>query len=169
MMHFLRLVHILAGVFWVGTAVFTAVFLAPTLRAIGPAGGQVMQQLAQVRKLPRYLMTAMALTILSGFAMYWRASDGFSNGWAGSGSGMTFGIGGVLAILAASIGFSIGMPAAKRLGALAGTVAKSGGPPSADQAAEMQRLQGQMAKATALGSVLLVLATAAMAVARYVA
>ena len=169
MMHFLRLVHILAGVFWVGTAVFTAFFLAPSLRAVGPAGGQVMQQLAQVRKLPRYLMTAMALTILSGFAMYWRASGGFTNGWVSSGPGMTFGIGGVLAILAASIGFSIGMPAAKQLGAIAGAVAKSGGPPSPDQAAEMQRLQGRMAKATALGSILLVFATAAMAVARYVA
>ena len=168
MMHFLRLVHILAGVFWVGTAVFTAAFLAPSIRAIGPAGGQVMQQLAQVRKLPRYLMTAMALTILSGFAMYWRASGGFTNTWAASGPGKTFGLGAVLALLAASIGFSIGMPAAKRLGEISGTVAKSGGPPSPEQTAEMQRLQKRMATGTSLGSILLVLATAAMAVARYV-
>ena len=169
MMHFLRLVHVLAGVFWVGSAIFMAAFIAPTVRAIGPAGGQVMQHLAQVRKVPVYMMTSMALTLLSGLALYWRASGGFSNAWPGSGPGMTFGVGAVFAILAATLGLTVGMPTAKRLGALGGTIAKGGAPPSSEQMAEMQRLQGRMSAVSALGAVLLVLATAAMAVARYVA
>jgi hypothetical protein len=169
MIHFLRLVHILGGVFWVGSAVFMAAFLAPTVRAIGPAGGQVMQQLAQVRKLPIYMMSAMALTLLSGITLYWRASGGFTNTWPSSGAGITYGIGGVLALLGATIGVTVSMPSARRLGVIAATAAKSGGPPSSDQMAEIQRLQGRMTTASQYVAVLLMLATAAMAVARYVA
>ncbi|HEX6049073.1 MAG TPA: hypothetical protein VFZ21_07390, partial [Gemmatimonadaceae bacterium] len=126
------------------------------------------QQLAQVRKVPVYMMSSMALTLLSGIALYWRAAGSFGNGWAGSGTGITFGLGGVCAILAATIGLTMGMPTARRLGGLAASIAKSGAPPSAEQIAEMQRLQGRMSTAGTLGAVLLVLATAAMAVARYV-
>jgi uncharacterized membrane protein len=35
-----RLVHIVAGVFWVGGVVFLTGFLLPTLRVVGPAAGQ---------------------------------------------------------------------------------------------------------------------------------
>jgi hypothetical protein len=114
-------------------------------------------------------MSSMALTLLSGIALYWRASGGFSNAWPGSGPGITFGLGGVFALLAATLGLTVAMPAARRLGALGGAIAKAGAPPSAEQMAEMQRLQGRMSTAGALGAALLVLATAAMAVARYVA
>ena len=38
----LRLIHILAGIFWVGTAFFFVLFFEPTLKTSGPAGGTVM-------------------------------------------------------------------------------------------------------------------------------
>src|SRR5215204_6573129 len=138
-----RIIHVLAGVFWVGTAVFTAAFLVPTVRAIGPAGGPVMQQLAQVRKLPLYLMAAMILTLLSGIGLYSRASGGFSNGWMQSGPGMTFGIGGALALVAGLIGMFVVAPTTKRAGALAAAIQGGGKPPSPEQQAEMQRLQAR--------------------------
>ena len=81
---------------------------------------------------------------------------------------MTFGTGGLLALVALSIGVFFVMPMAKRLGALAAALGASGGKPSPEQAAEMQRLQGRMGKASALGAVLIVGATTAMAVARYI-
>ena len=93
----LRLIHILAGAFWVGTAVFTAAFLIPSIRALGPAGGPVMHQIAQVRKLPLYFLGAGVLTVLSGIGLYSKASGGFTNQWMQSGPGMTFGIGAVFA------------------------------------------------------------------------
>ena len=37
-----RLLHIFAGVLWVGGVVLIALFVQPTVRAIGPAGGQFM-------------------------------------------------------------------------------------------------------------------------------
>ena len=75
----------------------------------------------------------------------------------------------MFAIVGATVGVVVSMPAARRLGALAATIAKAGGPPAPDQRAEMQRLQGRMATAAQIVAFLLVLATAAMAVARYVA
>jgi uncharacterized membrane protein len=164
----LRLLHILGGVFWAGTAIFTAAFLIPSIRALGPGGGAVMQQIAQVRKLPLYFMGAGVVTVLSGIGLYSKASGGFSNAWMHSGPGTTFGVGAVLGLIAMGVGMFVASPAAKRAGALAATIGGAGRPPSPEQMAEMQRLQARMGKASALGAVLLVLATSAMAVARYV-
>jgi|SRR5688572_434505 uncharacterized membrane protein len=165
----LRLIHILAGTFWVGTAIFTAVFLIPSIRALGPAGGPVMHQIAQVRKLPVYFLGAGVLTVLSGIGLYSKASGGFTNQWMQSGPGMTFGIGAVFALVAMTVGMLVAAPTAKRAGALGATIASAGKPPSPEQQAEMQRLQARAGKASALGAALLVCATVAMAIARYIA
>jgi hypothetical protein len=63
---------------------------------------------------------------------------------------------------------AINSPTAKRLAALAGAIRAAGGPPTAEQAATMQRLQARLRAAMNAAAVLLLLATAAMAVARYV-
>src|SRR4030095_12237203 len=118
MLILLRFVHILFGVFWAGTAMFTAAFLIPAVRALGPAGGPVMQQLAQKQKLPVYFFGSGVLTVLSGFALYWHDSAGFTNGFMRSGGGITFGIGAVLALLAMSVGIFMASPAAMRAGKL---------------------------------------------------
>lgn len=163
-----RLIHILAGAFWVGTALFTAFFLMPSLRAVGPAAGPVMEQIGQVRRLPLYMMGAMILTILSGIALYWRDSAGFSGAWMRSGTGITFSTGGLLGILVAILGMAVVTPATRRLGMLAASMRAAGGPPSPEVMAEMQALQARTTSLTRLASFLLLLATAAMAVARYV-
>jgi uncharacterized membrane protein len=166
--HLLRAVHILVGAFWVGTILFMAAFLVPSVRAAGPAGGAVMQQLVQARRLPRWLLTAAILTIVSGIALYWVDSSGFRSAWLGSGPGRVFGLGGTLAILAAILGVAVNFPTARRLTALAARVQGSGRPPAPDEAAEMKRLQGRLGRATMVAAALLALATLAMAVARYV-
>jgi hypothetical protein len=168
MLHLFRLIHIVAGVLWVGAAVFVGFFLMPTVRSLGPAGGPVMQQLAQVRKLPVYMMSMAFLTILSGIGLYWRDSGGFSGPWMRTGSGVVFGFGGLLGILVVTLGMAIVSPGAKRMGALAAAMHGSGGPPAPAQVAEMQALQARMARFAVIVAVLLLLATAAMAVARYV-
>ena len=163
-----RLIHILAGVFWAGTAMFTAGFLIPSVRALGPAGGSVMQQIGQVRKLPTYFLTAGILTVLSGTGLYWSASGGFTNEWMRSGPGITFGIGATFGLAAMIVGIFVASPTAKRAGALGAAMASGGKPPSPEQQAEMGRLQAKLGKAATLGAALLVCATAAMAVARYI-
>jgi hypothetical protein len=127
-----------------------------------------MQQLTQVRRMPVWLMVTSMLTLLSGIGLYWHDSGGFqSSAWLGSGSGRMFGLGGVLAIAGAAIGMAVNVPAAKRLGAIMGEIQSAGRPPSADQSAQLQRLQGRLSSVGMLVTVLLLLATAAMAVARY--
>ena len=51
-MIFLRLIHILAGIFWAGGAITTAGFILPTVSAIGPrAAGLCSDLLGQVASL----------------------------------------------------------------------------------------------------------------------
>ena len=75
-LYVLRVLHIVVGVFWVGSVVFLSLFLTPSIRAAGPAGGAVMQQLMGARR-PRWSMGAAIVTLLSGFGLYWRDSGGF--------------------------------------------------------------------------------------------
>src|SRR5688500_19865239 len=94
MIYVLRLVHILGGVFWVGSAMFAALLLAPTLQALGPGAGPVMNQLVKVRKMPLVMMISSVLTIVTGV---WRLiinSAGQPGVWMRSGTGMSFAIGG---------------------------------------------------------------------------
>jgi uncharacterized membrane protein len=165
----LRLIHILAGVFWVGGFLIFARFVFPAARALGPAAGPFMDQVVRVRKLPVALILSGVLTVLSGLGLYWRDSAGFRPEWMASPTGTVFGIGGLLAIVALTIGITVNAPIAKRLSVLAGQVQAKGGPPTPEQAAEMQRLQKRLGGVLPLVTVLLVLATVAMALARYVA
>ena len=166
-LHLLRLVHVVLGVFWVGAVTFIAFLLIPSLRAAGPAGGAVMEQLA-ARRMHLWLMGAGILTVLSGFGLYWHDSAGFSSStWLASGPARTFGFGAVMALIAVVLGMAVNSPAASRLGALGARIKAAGRPPSPDELAEIQRLQQRLARASVLQALLLLLAAAAMAVARY--
>src|SRR5882724_8157315 len=85
--YLLRTVHVAVGAIWVGAVVFIAAFLVPSVRAAGPAGGAVMQQLMQARRLPLWIMAAALLTVLSGLGLYGHNSAGFRSEWLGSGPG----------------------------------------------------------------------------------
>jgi hypothetical protein len=168
MIYVLRLVHIISGVFWVGSVMFTSLLLAPTLRALGPGAGPVMNQLVKVRKLPMVMMASALLTVGAGlwlFLIDMNVSDG---AFMRSRSGQTFSAGAVFAILAFVLGMAVNAPTAKRIGAISAAVAARGGPPNAEEQAEMQRLNGRMTTASQIVMVLLILATGAMAIARYV-
>ena len=85
-----------------------------------------------------------------------------------SNGGMTFAIGGVLAIIAALVGIFVATPLGIRAGKLGATIAAGGKPPSPEQAAEMQRIQVKLGMTSLLAACLLTLTTIAMAVARYI-
>ena len=89
----LRLIHILAGVFWVGAIFLIAGFLLPTARATGREGGRFMQHLMLQRRLPIFLAIAMLLTVLSGFALYGRLVSATHGAWAGTPPGIAYGVG----------------------------------------------------------------------------
>ena len=161
----LRLIHILGGIFWVGTAILIAWFLVPTLHATSREGGVFMQHLMQRRGLQVFLLIAMVLTVLSGLAMYARIAAATHGSWARTAPGIAYGVGAVAAILGGATGALISGSAARRLSAIGVSTGPSG--PSAEQQTEMVRLQGRMGLGSKASALLLVIAAAAMAVARY--
>src|SRR5215212_6125823 len=100
----LRLVHILSGIMWVGTAAFTTFFLFPAMTSAGPAAGPVMTGLRD-RKLLVAIPAFAGLTMLSGLRLLWIVSGGSFAAYAASPVGRGFTFGAVSAIL----GFVIGM------------------------------------------------------------
>jgi uncharacterized membrane protein len=166
--YLLRLVHVVVGAVWVGAVVFVAAFLVPSIRAAGPAGGPVMQQLMQARRLPLWMMGFALLTVLSGLGLYGHNSAGFRSEWLASGPGRVYGLGAVCALLAVGVGMAVNSPAARRLGELGARVQAAGRPPTPDEIAAMRRLQARLEGGAIGAAVLLVLAAVAMAVARYV-
>ena len=161
----LRLIHILAGVFWAGTAFVIAGFLVPTLRETGREGGRFIQHLMQRRRLQVYLGIAMGLTVLSGLTMYARMASATHGTWARTAPGIAYGVGAVAAILGGLSGAMVGGSAGRRMAAVGQEIGPSG--PSPAQQAEMARLQARIGLGTRLAAGLLAIATAAMAVARY--
>ena len=101
LMVLLRLVHILAGIFWVGATLVIAAFILPASRAVGPGAGQFMSQLMLGQRLQFWVNVAMTLAILAGFALYGLDSKMSGGGFGRSATGMTLGLGALFAIAAA--------------------------------------------------------------------
>ena len=165
----LRLVHVVSGVLWVGMAVFTTIYLAPAVQDAGPEGGKVMAALQR-----RGVMTVMPLfaiaTLLSGIGLYWRVSGGFRGSFVMSGPGLGYGLGGLAAIAAYAVGMTVARPSMLRAAALMQQMASAGDAGTATREATMAEVAQLRARSGAAGRLvvgLLVLAVAAMAVARY--
>lgn len=162
----LRIVHVLAGVFWVGAGVTTFFFVQPAAREMGPAAGPFMTHLAERKRLPEVMLGASGLTILAGLLMYWQVSDGFDADWIGSTYGLTITIGALTAIVAGGLGGPMVRRSMLKAGAIARSAAEAGGP-TPEQASEIQSLQERARVAGAWMISLLVVAAALMAAAQY--
>jgi hypothetical protein len=163
----LRIVHILAGVFWVGAAFTTILFLQPTAREVGPAAGPFMAYLAGKKRLIDWVLRAAGLTILAGLLMYWRVSGGLDGDWITSAQGLALTIGALCGIGAFSLGLSVVRPSIMATLSIGAEVGASGGPPTPEQAAKLQELQ---TRGKAVGQIivpLLVIAVSGMAAWRY--
>jgi uncharacterized membrane protein len=164
-----RMVHVVSGTLWVGGAMLVTVFVAPAIRAAGPAGGPVMRQLTQVYRLPHVLAVTGVIAILSGAYVMWVSAAGSPSVWLQTGAGRVYSVGAISALLAAVIGIGFNIPAANRMGVLAASLRGDGAAPSAAQADLLRALNVRLATGTRVAAILLMLATAAMAVARYIA
>src|SRR5213594_1315645 len=132
----LRLIHILSGIFWVGTTFFLVGFLQPVVAQSGPEGGRFAQRLMSQKRFQAAMSVAAGLTILSGLVLYGRVSAGFQHAWVTSGPGLVLALSSVAAILAVVTGGVVQRPMATRLQVLAGEVQGSGAPPRPAQMGE---------------------------------
>lgn len=163
----LRLVHILSGVFWVGTAVLIAWFLIPSQKSTGLAGMTFIYELMIRRKLRASLFIAMFLTILSGLTMYVYLVVGSDGRWAQTTTAKVLGFGALCAIVGGGWAGSVSAVTGGKLAALGKTIQDSGQPPNEAQMAQMNVFQDQIQRVTQIAAVLLIIAVAAMASARY--
>jgi uncharacterized membrane protein len=164
----LRLLHIFAGVFWAGAAIFLAFFLEPVISAAGPAGGSVMAGLTRNRHMGLYMSTAAWLTILAGIPVYWRISGHLNGAWIRSDPGLTYTVAALFALAALLLGMFVNAPVSKRMGMIGASLEQADGPPPPELLAEMDALRHRMTRAALISASLLILATAGMGVARYV-
>jgi uncharacterized membrane protein len=163
----LRLIHILSGITWVGSGVYTSFFLIPALSGSPAIMGQVMAGL-QRRRFFLVLQIVAALTILSGLRLLWIDSAGFSGGYFATGTGTMFSISAGAAIVAAILSFGVSRPAIVRAGAIAASLAAfsdSGERERLTAQLDGLRRRGAVAGALAVGFGLL--AASGMAIARY--
>lgn len=116
----LRIVHIGAAVFWVGSAAFMFFFLQPSASALGPQAGPVMAHLNARRRLPQVIGVSAVLTILAGLLLYADASGGFDADWITSPVGIGFTVGGAAAIIAWVLGLVAIRPMVARMGEVRG-------------------------------------------------
>lgn len=188
----LRIVHILFGLFWAGTAIALAAFVIPAARAKGRTGGRMLREIMQRRRLSASLAVAGALTILSGAMMYWRIATDMHDAWVRSRPGLVLGFGGLMALIAFALGGGVAAPTARKLEALASAAPRSipepesalahvgadvandmaqelsrqAGPPP-EITAELERLQSRLARVASAIAILLVITATCMAIARY--
>ena len=163
----LRLIHVLGGIFWVGSLMFTSFFLIPAIASSPALAGQVMAGL-QKRRLFILLPTIALLTIASGIRLLAIVSAGFSSAYFLTPTGRTIAASAIAATIAFLLSLLVSRPSLVRLGRLGASLATT-----TDQGArerlttEIQRLSRRAAIANAIVVVLLLFAAAGMATARY--
>ena len=159
----LRIIHIGAGVFWIGASMMAFFFLAPTVGATGEAGQKFMGHLLSNLKLSNRISAAAGSSILAGFILYWIDSQGFTSPWMTSGAGRGFGIGAAFAL----IGFVTGILVGRTNKAMAELGAQIQGKPTPEQLTRMQAIQKQQATYSRISAPALILAVIFMSIARY--
>ncbi len=163
-----RIIHILSGVFWVGSALLVAFFIEPTAAKLGPAAGPFLEEMMEKRKAPVWITFFAMLTVTGGLFLYWRAwhDVGSFGAWIGTAPGKVLTAGAVSAIIGLLLGVWGIRPTINKMGALGKEMATGGGPPTPEQGAAMRVLQEKLRLFSRVDAVFLILAVLAMATAR---
>jgi len=164
-----RLLHIVAGALWVGSAFMFGAFIGPSAAEVAPTAGPLFGVLVHKRKLPAVIEGLGGVTVLAGWIMWLGRMNEYGGigNWLDTTFGQVLTIGAILATTAFFVGwFGVGKNV-ERLVALGDRIAAGGAPPTAEQGAEMGRIQKSLEVAGKVDLVLLLLAVAAMSTARY--
>jgi uncharacterized membrane protein len=159
----LRVIHILSGVFWVGSSVILGTYVSPAVAATAEHGQKFMAYLVTKSRITAAITGSAILTVLAGGALYWIDSMGLTSRWTSSGPGLGFGLGALLALVGLVFGILVGRSTA----ALGSMAAEISGKPTADQLGRINAGRAQLAYAVPISTIALVLALICMATARY--
>lgn len=162
----LRLVHVLGGIAWAGSALFMTVFLGPAFEASGPNAGPVIAALKE-RRFLLFMPAVALLTIGSGLRLMWITSAGFAPGYFTTPHGLAFGIAGGTAIIAFFFAMLVLRPTQMRAAELGQALASAAEEQRASIARELAVVRRRNARASAAAMVMLIVGAGGMAVARY--
>jgi uncharacterized membrane protein len=158
----LRIIHIVAGVFWVGGTLIMTFFIGPTIGAIGEPGQKFIGHLMNNLKFSNRMSIAAGSSVLAGVILY--ALDARAgSAWLRSSFAIGLGIGAVFAL----IGFITGIMIGRTTKAMAQLGAQIQGKPSPDQMAQLQAARQRQATFSIVTAAALVLAVIFMSIARY--
>ena len=163
-----RLIHIFAGVVWLGSGFFTLAFLQPALRGMGGMQAQAfMENFFKNTRFEIAMPLSGLLTTIAGIALYYRISDHFNADWMGATPGIVLSIGSVAGIVAFLHGSTAIGPVTQKLNKLAQTVATQGTPPTEEQLSQMRALQARTRTHGTISVGLMIIAVIGMVSARY--
>lgn len=160
----LRIIHIFSGVLWAGGSIMMTAFIGPAAREVGADAKAFMQQLTLRSRFSPVMSLSAVLTVISGAAMYWLIFNGIN---LATGAGLALTVGGLLGIIAAVVGFYTQKGGVDRLKAISKNIQIAGGPPSAEQAKEIQTIQENIAKSGAFLTMLILLSLLGMSLSEY--
>ena len=156
----LRILHVLAGVFWVGAAVYLALVLEPKLRALPTSiEHDVLQATSRLNSL--WMTLSASITIIAGFVLISRTPGRsfdqlFTNGW-----GTAIGIGLVVSLLAFFLSGWVGASTAKLRRAFADVDDAEG------KRNDLDSLRSRIAMGSRANALLVIIAVGTMAAARF--
>jgi uncharacterized membrane protein len=163
----LRILHIVCGVFWSGTALLMVFYIIPAVEKAGPEGGKILQAITGTNRFPQTMAWLATITVVTGFLLLWHLSSGFIPEWFASKYGMSLSIGGLTALIAFLQVIFINLPAINRSQAIGKTVASKGGIPSDDERNELFKIRNKVFFSTRLIALWLLITIITMAGARY--
>ncbi|MGH2382255.1 MAG: hypothetical protein ACRDG7_13690 [Candidatus Limnocylindria bacterium] len=163
----LRLIHIGAGVFWVGSVFTFFLFVQPAAAAVGPDATKFTFQLLHHRRLAVVIITAAAIAVLAGTWLLVITSNGLDPDALFNESRVGFTIGGVFAIFTFAVGGLYVFPRTRIVERTIGRLLAESRPPTPD---EQQLLPRTIRESRAAGWVVLAglaVAVVCMATASY--
>jgi uncharacterized membrane protein len=163
----LRLIHILAGAFWLGAAVTMFLFLQPTAQATAPEGQRFMLHLLRNRRFSEVVLVAASLTGAAGAILFWRDTNGLELASMTQPQGLGFTVGGIAGGVALLLFVFVGYPAGRRMIAIGSRLAAEHRPPKEDEERVLAAAQLVLSRVGVTVLVLLVISASAMATARY--
>lgn len=163
----LRFVHVVASVCWAGGGFIFFLFVEPTAKAMAPMGMQFVQYMTVKRRFSTFMVVSSTLTVLTGALLLWQDASGQWLAWIQTGPGLGFALGSVAGIAVYFVGMFAVNPRAIRLAQIGEAVLATGGPPTPEQGAELQKLDKEMSTYSLIDFVLVALSLALMATARY--
>jgi len=159
----LRILHIGAGVFWVGSTLLLTVVISPALKETGGLGQKFVDYLIKNKRFGTESAGAGGMAGLAGLLLYWRDSGHLTSGWMTSSAGIGFTVGAVLGLIA----FIFGILTDRKLKAMVQFREGFQGAPSDEQTSQLQGLEKQQTTYAYICTITLTLALWIMATARY--